>query len=79
MLADVFEAYCDVWMKNYQLDAAHYISAPQLSLDAMLKLTDVELELISDPEMFKMIDTGVLLICYYVVYFILSSLEKFHP
>ena len=48
-------------MKNYQLDAAHYISAPQLSWDAMLKLTNMELELISDPEMFKMIDNGKLI------------------
>ncbi len=61
LLADIFEAFRDVCMKNYQLDAAHYISAPQLSWDAMLKLTNMELELISDPEMFKMIDNGKLI------------------
>lgn len=46
-------------MKTYGLDPAHYVSAPQLSWDAMLKKTAVELELVSDPEMFKMIDNGL--------------------
>ena len=36
---------------NYELDPAHYVSAPQLSWDAMLKQTRVQLELITDPEM----------------------------
>ena len=40
---------------NYELDPAHYVSAPQLSWDAMLKQTGVQLELISDPEMYRML------------------------
>ncbi len=59
LLADIFEAFRNVCMKNYQLDPAHYVSAPQLSWDAMLKHTGIELELISDPEMFKMLDNGI--------------------
>ncbi len=58
-LTDVFENFRNVCMKDYFLDPAHYISSPQLSWDAMLRQSAVELELISDPEMFKMIDGGI--------------------
>ena len=44
---------------TYQLDPAFYITSPHLSFDAMLKRTGVELELISDPAMFEMIDDGI--------------------
>ena len=40
---------------NYELDPAHYVSAPQLSWDAMLKQTKCRLELITDPEMYRML------------------------
>ena len=40
---------------NYELDAAHYVSAPQLTWDAMLKQTGVHLELISDTEIYRML------------------------
>ena len=40
---------------NCELDPAHYVSAPQLSWDAMLKQTRVQLELITDPEMYRML------------------------
>ena len=39
---------------NYELDPAHYVSASQLSWDAMLKQTRDQLELITDPEMYRM-------------------------
>jgi len=55
LLADVFENFRKVCMENYHLDPAHYISAPQLSWDAMLKVTGCELELISDPEMYRVL------------------------
>ena len=42
----------DVCLKNYKLDPAHYVGAPGLAFDAMLKLTKVKIELISDPDMF---------------------------
>ena len=40
---------------NFELDPAHYASAPQLSLDAMLQQTRVQLELITDPEIYRML------------------------
>ena len=59
ILADIFEEFREVCTTNYGLDPAHYISAPQLSWDSMLKLTECKLELISDPEMFSCIDPGI--------------------
>ena len=61
ILADVFETFRDTSLSKdvYELDPAHYVSAPQLSWDAMLKCTGIELELVSDPAMFQMIDKGI--------------------
>ena len=58
-LADVFEGFRTMGIETYGLDPAYYVSAPQLSWDAMLKITRVSLELISDPAMFRMVDSGI--------------------
>ena len=50
LLADVFETFIDVCRKKYELDPSH-ITAPSLSMDAMLKMTKIELELLTDPDM----------------------------
>ena len=50
-LADVFEKFISTSLKYYNLDPCHYFSLPGLSWDAMLKMTKVELEKISDPDM----------------------------
>ena len=49
LLADVFEKFISTCLKFYKLDPCHYFSGPGLSRDAMLKMTKVELEKISDP------------------------------
>ena len=59
LLADVFEAFREVSLSNYDLDPAHYVSSPQLSWDAMLHMTGCELELICDKAMYSMIDDGL--------------------
>ena len=58
-LADVFEAFRNMALETYGLDPAYYVSTPQLSWDAMLKITGVSIELISDPAMFRMVDSGI--------------------
>ena len=50
LLADVFEKFIFTCLKYYDLDPCHYFSAPGLSWDAMLKMTEVTLEKISDPD-----------------------------
>ena len=59
ILADIFENFRKFSLKHYRLDPAHFVSAPQLSWDAMLLHTSCELELISDPEIFNLIDRGI--------------------
>ena len=54
LLADVFENFRDNNLKIYGLDPAHYFTAPGLSWDSCLKITGVELELLSDPDMLLM-------------------------
>ena len=58
-LCDVFENFRDVCKKNYDLDPAWYYTAPGLSWDALLKITGVELELLTDPDMLLMIVHGI--------------------
>ena len=45
---DVFEKFIATCLKFYGLDPCHYLSSPGLSWDAMLKMTGVKLEKISD-------------------------------
>ena len=59
MLAHVFEKFIDTCLKFYELDLCHYFSAPGLSWDAMLKMTDVKLEKISDIDMYLFIEKGL--------------------
>ena len=54
LLADVFENFRDNNLKIYGLDPAHYFTAPGLSWDACLKITGVELELLTDSDMLLM-------------------------
>ena len=59
LLVDVFENFRNVCIKVYKLDPAHFLSAPGLVLQACLKRTGVELELISDIDMLLMIEKGI--------------------
>ena len=58
LLADVFEKFIDTCLKYYELDPCHYFSAPGLSWDAMLKMTDVKLEKIPDIDQYLFIEKG---------------------
>ena len=59
MLADVFENFRDTCLLAYELDPAHYLSAPHLSWDAMLKFTKIELDLLSESNMFTFLEKGL--------------------
>ena len=59
LLADVFEKFNSTSLKYYNLDPCNYFSAPGLSWDAMLKMTKVELEKISDADMYLFIEKGM--------------------
>ena len=59
LLADVFQKFRKMSMANYGLDPAHFYSAPGLAWEAMLKMTGVRLELISDPDMHIFVEKGI--------------------
>ena len=59
LLADVFENFRNVCLNNYKLDPAWYYTSPGIAWDAALKMTGVELELLTDPDMLLMIEKGV--------------------
>ena len=56
LLCDVFERFIDVCLEYYGLDPCHYFSSPGLTWDAMLKMTSVGLELISDVDVHLFIE-----------------------
>ena len=59
LLADVFEKFIDTCLKFYELDPCNYFSSPGLSWDAMLKMTVVKLEKISDIGKYLFIEKGL--------------------
>ena len=59
LLANVFENFRNICLNNYKLDPAHYFTAPGLAWDACLKMTGVNLELLSDIDMLLMIEKGI--------------------
>ena len=48
LLVGVFEKFIKMCLEYYGLDPCHFFSSPGLSWDAMLKMTGIKLELISD-------------------------------
>ena len=59
LLADVFENFRKTCLEYYKLDPCHYFTSPGLSWDAMLKMTDIQLELMTDIDMFQFIEKGM--------------------
>ena len=59
LLCDVFEKFINTCFEYYSLDPCHYFSSPGLSWDAMLKMTGIKLELISDVDIHLFIEKGM--------------------
>ena len=59
LLADVFENFRRTCIQYYKLDPCHYFTSPGLSWDAMLKMTNIKLELMTDINMFQFIEAGM--------------------
>ena len=56
LLTDVFENFTNTCMQYYGLDPCHYFTSPGLSWDALLKMTKVKLELMTDVNMYQFIE-----------------------
>ena len=59
LLVDVFEKFVETCLNYYRLDPCHYFSSPGLSWGAMLKMTGIKLEFISDVDMHLFIAKGM--------------------
>ncbi|XP_039284341.1 uncharacterized protein LOC120351379 isoform X1 [Nilaparvata lugens] len=59
LLADIFQNFRTVFFTIYKLDVSHFVSLPHFSLNAMLYLTKVRLELISNADMNLLIESGL--------------------
>ena len=59
LLTDVFENFRKTCMEYYKLDPCHYFTSPGLSWDAMLKMTNIKPELMTDIDMFQFIEKGM--------------------
>ena len=57
-LVDVFENFRNTCLEIYELDPAHFLSAPGRAWQACLKKTQVELELLTDNYMLLMFEEG---------------------
>ena len=58
-LQDIWQSFRnDIW-KGFEVDCSKYISSPGLSLDLMLKYTDVKIELIKDILIFDFVNSSI--------------------
>ena len=59
LLADVFENFRKTCLSYYGLDPPHYVTSPGLAWDAMLKMTKISLDVITDIDMQLFIAKGM--------------------
>ena len=59
LLANVYEAFRDTYLRHYKLDPPHFYTSPGLAWKACLKQTGIKLELLTDPDMLLMFERGI--------------------
>lgn len=59
LLADVFENFRNMSLLYYEIDPCNVYSAPGLAWDAMLKMTRIKLELLSDINQYLFIENSI--------------------
>ena len=59
LLSDIFENFRKTAMATYSLDPAHYFTLPGFAWDALLKVSDATLDLLSDIDMHQFIERGM--------------------
>ncbi|KFM60901.1 hypothetical protein X975_19061, partial [Stegodyphus mimosarum] len=59
LLADVFENFRALCMDFYKLDPCHMFTAPGLAWQACLRMTQVKMELLTDPTMHLFLEKGI--------------------
>ena len=59
LLADVFENFRNKCIEIYELDPAHFLSAPGLAWQVCLKKIKVELEFLTNNDMLLIAEKGI--------------------
>ena len=59
LLAEVFEKFRTESMDNFEIEPCHFISLPGFAFQAFLKTTQVELEYITDANLFDMLSSNL--------------------
>ena len=59
LLADVFEKFRNKYIEIYELEPAHFLSAPGLAWRVCLKKTGVKLELLTNNDMLLVVEKGI--------------------
>lgn len=59
LLAIVFENFRETCRHIYKLDPANYYTVPGLSFDAMLRYTNITIELLKDVDMLLFVERGI--------------------
>ena len=59
LLPDFFENFRNMCINVYELDPAHFLSAPGLAWQACLKKTEVKLELLTNVDMLLKVEKGI--------------------
>ena len=58
-LADIFEQFRNLSLKEYELHLAYFCTTPGLAIEACLKMTDIKIELLTDIDMVLMFEKGL--------------------
>ena len=66
LLVNVFKKIRNNSLKSYGLCPSHFLRVPGFSWDSMLKMTKIELELISDPDMYLFFEKGTRCVISYI-------------
>ena len=59
LVADVFENFRNMCIKVYELDPAHFLSAPGLAWQACFRKTELKLELLTDIDVLLRVEKGI--------------------
>ena len=59
LLADILEKFRNKCIEIYEVDPAHFLSAPGLAWQACLKKTEETLELLTNVDMLLMVEKGI--------------------
>ena len=62
-LADIFEQFRTLYLKEYDLGAAYFCTTPGLAMEACFKKTNVKLELLTDINLILMFEKGKICNC----------------